>query len=301
MSRRIRRVESDSSLELLLDTICNTFGGILFLALLVTILMSQRTEKLITNIVEDALQAEMERLTTELSSLQEELSQARKSAETLKKIGAMVSDPEIKRLLNRKEELEQSINRLEKSVTVEIADVSREQTEVNQATNEIAVAENMLNATKLELDKLQAKLEKAIDENSRTAGFPIAQRTRKQQVTVCIKGGRACFLEKSVHGLLVDDTTQMDESNSFLNGAKIVPLFENGISVNKRDSLEAIKNKINEYDEQDNFFRLFIWNDSFDSYQILTDLISERKFGYEVNPMLEGEFLTRGPANARVQ
>ena len=301
MSRRIRRVESDSSLELLLDTICNTFGGILFLALLVTILMSQRTEKLITNPVENALQAEMERLTTELTSLQEELSQARKSAETLKQIGVMISDPEIKRLLNRKEDLEQSLNRLEKSVTVEIADVSREQTEVNKATNEIAVAENMLSAAKMELDKLKERLEKAIDENSRTAGFPIAQRTRKQQVTVCIKGGRACFLEKRVNGLLIDDATQMDESNSFLLGAKIVPLFENGISVKKSDRLEFMKKKLDEYDEQESFFRLFIWNDSFESYQILTDLISGRKFGYEVNPMLEGEFLTRGPANARVQ
>src|SRR4051812_32574075 len=34
-----RRRPADSSLELLLDTICNTFGGVLFLAILVCILL----------------------------------------------------------------------------------------------------------------------------------------------------------------------------------------------------------------------------------------------------------------------
>src|SRR6187549_2668869 len=34
-----RRPPADSSLELLLDTICNTFGGVLFLAILVCILL----------------------------------------------------------------------------------------------------------------------------------------------------------------------------------------------------------------------------------------------------------------------
>ena len=39
MSARAR--QDDSSLELLLDTICNTFGGILFLAMLVSLLLAQ--------------------------------------------------------------------------------------------------------------------------------------------------------------------------------------------------------------------------------------------------------------------
>ena len=40
MSRRRRqRTETNSSLDLLLDTICNTFGGIIFLAILVAVLL----------------------------------------------------------------------------------------------------------------------------------------------------------------------------------------------------------------------------------------------------------------------
>ena len=39
MSRR--RSRKQDSLELLLDTICNTFGGVLFIAILVVMLLQQ--------------------------------------------------------------------------------------------------------------------------------------------------------------------------------------------------------------------------------------------------------------------
>lgn len=42
--RRRRRTTSADSLELLLDTICNTFGGVLFIAILVVILLRMTGE-----------------------------------------------------------------------------------------------------------------------------------------------------------------------------------------------------------------------------------------------------------------
>ncbi|MEO8166385.1 MAG: hypothetical protein ABI619_13420, partial [Betaproteobacteria bacterium] len=41
---RRRTNTDDSSLELLLDTICNTFGGILFISMLVVILLNMTSE-----------------------------------------------------------------------------------------------------------------------------------------------------------------------------------------------------------------------------------------------------------------
>ena len=47
MSRR-KQQNDNGSLELLLDTICNTFGGILFISLLVVILLNTTSEKIET-------------------------------------------------------------------------------------------------------------------------------------------------------------------------------------------------------------------------------------------------------------
>lgn len=37
-----RRKSEDSSLELLLDTMCNTFGGVMFIAILLSVMVSIR-------------------------------------------------------------------------------------------------------------------------------------------------------------------------------------------------------------------------------------------------------------------
>ena len=301
MRRRVRRVESDSSLELLLDTICNTFGGILFIALLVSILMSQRSAEVLTKPVDQSAQAAMNRFTAELETVQQELDEARKSSELLEQLSTRISDPEIKRLLSRKEDLEKSLERIERMVSEELVDVSQEQKKVNETTNEIAAAQNMLEGAKRELDELKKRLGKATEDNSRVAGFPITQSTSKSQVTVCIGRGKICFLEQNMNGTLVDDPSQMEISKSLLTGERIIPVFANGITVNKMEGLGSIQSKVNEYRAQDQFFRVFIWKDSFESYQTFSDIIAKKRFSYEVNPMLDGEFLAKSNSNARVQ
>ena len=297
MSRRVRRVESDSSLELLLDTICNTFGGILFIALLVSILMSQRSAEVLTKPVDQSAQAAMNRFTAELETVQQELDEARKSSELLEQLSTRISDPEIKRLLSRKEDLEKSLERIERMVSEDLVDVSQEQKKVNETTNEIAAAQNMLEGAKRELDELKKRLGKAIEDNSRVAGFPIAQSTSKSQVTVCIGRGKICFLEQNMNGTLVDDPSQIVD----MTDKKILPNFDNGVIVNKKDGLGSLHSKINEYKAQNHFFRIFIWKDSFETYQTFSDIIAKKRFSYEVNPMIEGDYLVKGPSNARVQ
>jgi SMC interacting uncharacterized protein involved in chromosome segregation len=290
-------VESDSSLELLLDTICNTFGGILFIALLVSILMSQRSAEVLTKPVDQSAQAAMNRFTAELETVQQELDEARKSSELLEQLSTRISDPEIKRLLSRKEDLEKSLERIERMVSEDLVDVSQEQKKVNETTNEIAAAQNMLEGAKRELDELKKRLGKAIEDNSRVAGFPIAQSTSKSQVTVCIGRGKICFLEQNINGTLVDDPSQIVD----MTDKKILPNFDNGVIVNKKDGLGSLHSKINEYKAQNHFFRIFIWKDSFETYQTFSDIIAKKRFSYEVNPMIEGDCLVKGPSNARVQ
>jgi SMC interacting uncharacterized protein involved in chromosome segregation len=290
-------VESDSSLELLLDTICNTFGGILFIALLVSILMSQRSAEVLTKPVDQSAQAAMNRFTAELETVQQELDEARKSSELLEQLSTRISDPEIKRLLSRKEDLEKSLERIERMVSEELVDVSQEQKKVNETTNEIAAAQNMLEGAKRELDELKKRLGKAIEDNSRVAGFPIAQSTSKSQVTVCIGRGKICFLEQNMNGTLVDDPSQIVD----MSDKKILPDFDNGVIINKKDGLGSLHSKINEYKAQNHFFRIFIWKDSFETYQTFSDIIAKKRFSYEVNPMIEGDYLVKGPSNARVQ
>jgi hypothetical protein len=81
MSRRKRT--ADSSLELLLDTICNTFGGVLFLAILICVLlrMASPLEQLVaehdrtTPEEMQALELQLDALVAEIETLQATQSQ----------------------------------------------------------------------------------------------------------------------------------------------------------------------------------------------------------------------------------
>ncbi len=70
----MKRQNTTSSLELFLDTICNMFGGILFIAILVAIQIRETTESITQTQEPPSLQA--------ISALQEELTQAMADIET---------------------------------------------------------------------------------------------------------------------------------------------------------------------------------------------------------------------------
>ncbi len=73
MARRRSLMSDTSSLELLLDTICNTFGGIVFVSLLVVILVNMSSRETADTPPEPVTQAEMLKKQTELESLRQDL------------------------------------------------------------------------------------------------------------------------------------------------------------------------------------------------------------------------------------
>lgn len=84
MKRRRRSEEEDSSLELLLDTMCNTFGGVMFIAISIFVIISgmtqiENTEAQVEEIDSVALQQQLSSLTLALKELQ--LQMQNKSAE----------------------------------------------------------------------------------------------------------------------------------------------------------------------------------------------------------------------------
>lgn len=90
-----RRREEDSSLELLLDTMCNTFGGVMFIAILLSVMVSMRGAQSSVP-VEDQTE-KIAQARQEVAALQKELESAqqetRRQAELLEK---MKSDPRLK-------------------------------------------------------------------------------------------------------------------------------------------------------------------------------------------------------------
>src|SRR5436305_7777463 len=93
----------NASLELLLDTICNTFGGVLFISMLVVIMTNLTSTTVALKPPVEAAQDEMVKLQQEFSTSRERLNSLRAALDQQSAIEKQVVDPnarEIKRQVN---------------------------------------------------------------------------------------------------------------------------------------------------------------------------------------------------------
>ena len=104
--RKRRNTEDDSSLELLLDTMCNTFGGVMFIAIMLFVIISNLVQAQVTTPVQDPVELyrKIESLRIVLNELQRQLA---------------IQDEELKKLkTNSADSRLQEILLLEKSIQV---------------------------------------------------------------------------------------------------------------------------------------------------------------------------------------
>ncbi|MBO5760785.1 MAG: hypothetical protein J6S53_04500 [Lentisphaeria bacterium] len=92
MSRK--RSEEDSSLELLLDTMCNTFGGVMFIAISLAVMISMRSA--VSSVQEDYSAEKLASLQKELATLQQVFTVKKQETERLAlAVKNMSNDPRL--------------------------------------------------------------------------------------------------------------------------------------------------------------------------------------------------------------
>lgn len=129
--RRKTLLESGDSLDLLLDTMCNLFGGIVFIALLVALLAGESANKRadFRSDTEEVLLRQIEHLTTRKSALFETLKQKRTH---LEKALSLISDEKLAEVVQEKN--------LNSKLESELSDISEQNALI---PNAIAIQEQI--------------------------------------------------------------------------------------------------------------------------------------------------------------
>src|SRR5690606_37642283 len=104
---------TDDSLDLLLDTICNTFGGVLFISMLVVILLNMSSESISVEVVPEVSHQQMLDAQTALVETTTELERLRRAAHQKARILRKFENPE---LVNQLAEL-QAVSAVHDSMT----------------------------------------------------------------------------------------------------------------------------------------------------------------------------------------
>jgi hypothetical protein len=278
----------DSSLELLLDTICNTFGGVLFISLLVVILLNMTSKEVALEPASEASETELVELQQELTETNREMNQLQGALQTQQRTEAQILDPELEELVQDLKVNQQSCDAMIDAKNTHLEQTGQSQIEINKIARELRELDNAMARAEVSLAAAKRQREKEVEDRTRNSELPTPSRTEKSQVPVFLKAGRLCFYAKcNSAGDLVPNPAEVKEVRDG-GGVFIEPKPNTGIQVSLTgDNDSAIEDRLGEFDKDRYYLSIFVWPDSFEHFSMVRNIVLHKGFDYGLNPFPE--------------
>ncbi len=284
------------SLELLLDTMCNTFGGIMFIAIALVIISQLISRTQLAMTPEEIDKANIARMQANISACRMENLELQKQLLNMEYIvtddspeKAQASE-ELKEILQKKlirqnkiEELEQKIAVEQRKVTGLALKIQEQQQSLNSKKQQIATREKTLLEQERETAVNVKELEKQLANfQPRSLRFSMEQNTSLKPYWVLLKQNR-------IYRWGDDDTPVQGEvrlSELPFRRVKFVPLQGTSLSEKPETELDYLFKNI---DRNTYFIRLVLDNESFGSLVITKQYFRDKSYmvGWSYNPEYE--------------
>jgi hypothetical protein len=264
------------SLELLLDTICNTFGAVIFISILVAILVSRSRPQSSQSGPQDEITEFINAQRLEIREAQQrqqvlslQLAQQRELVERFASEESVKLAADIRNAtLNRARILQDSAEVLESVTETEVQAI--------QVAEEMRVRKQQLESLEEENKTLQQDLQQRIEVSARTARIPQVRRTDKQSVAYILHTGRLFCA--------TNELGQLDDVDCMIQDAGGVTTLEPrpgaGVAVVATD--DQLKARFQKVKNTKHFARLFVSRDSFSHFMTVKDTLIELGLEYEV-------------------
>lgn len=296
MSRR--RIEIPDSLELLLDTICNTFGAVIFISMLLSILAGEKASEASTQTSDEQID-QME------TQLKKDITKAR------------ARHTQLKTQLNQQSELLKKFsNPASLQMAMEISQASQTQLQVlNTKSEQIETLteqdaeslrkEGMLSQQLQKRDELDRQV-KAITRELDAATAQAGRKAKVSRVRPTSKTGFGYMLHDSKLYRTVNaegkidahDCSELDRAGSHV----LLPRPTGGIAMPTEQN--RVESRFEHLDNKRHFVRLFVSPNSFGQFVAVKDALVSLNLEYEViifNDNKAELFLSSDPIESFVQ
>ena len=316
---------NDSSLELLLDTICNTFGGVLFLAMLVSLLLTQtrkrsELEAEATDPVPAVSAADLVRLDARADEAERELAQLEAVVADVRKMGGQMADPGYREKLDAMQEAVRAENALASRrvrVLREIADAqaataraagktAATERERAEAESQLEVARERLEAATREREQLVQSAIRLRDDSARAATMsttgraPRERDTDKSEFGVMLKYGRMYLMHNYGTGAREVNTKDFVLTPGLLNNTA-EPKPNAGLDLKDRSlSAADLRRYLASHPAREWYPCLVVHPDSFQEFLTLKAALVSLGYEYRLMPTDKGVF-DGGGTGGRVQ
>jgi len=289
-----RRSAQSDSFELLLDTVTNAFGGILFLAILIILLVNRQTS-VPDSVPVDAPQSltnanQVKNLQSQISLLEVSIQVQRESLENLTQNDLEGDYAKVAQLQQLLVELQASRESNVSSNQSLIDDLEK----LKQQDHELRF---QIESEKEMQASLQQELAKRKLPQVRTALTPRLRETRKREFPMLLRYGRIyCPYthDGSRNSRLFNSDDFIMLSNT-INLASVTPKPYRGKAViDAADLKEYLKTAFKYMDKDLDYIAIATWDDSFAEFNELRNAIVAIGFEYRIIPVESGGFIQEG-------
>lgn len=284
MKRRKHKRDANDSFELFLDTITNTFGGVLLIALLI-VLMIRESKESAPEISKSGPTESRELIQTQLLELNSNKERILQELATLKSFQKGFQTLELKTLAG---ELSQAVLKnhdLERSLNLLKQRLSKISNQAKQAKADLRKYESSLSQKEQRQQLLKEELKKEEALRTRTMILPKERATRKEEVAMFVQSNKLYVLmsKSSVYSEI--NTQHFDSASIFtadvsVSGSYYKVKIGNGITLTPI----GIQRELEKYSTAKYFFTFVVRSDSFDSFSFLRKHCVKNGHEYRIIP-----------------
>lgn len=310
MSARRRRSDG-GSLELLLDTITNTFGGILFIAILLSLLLksSSRTARATGSRAEPISAVEQAELESRVADLQQSAASLRQRVASAPQPGdSQADDPLLSKLSAAASQVEEAVATRAEAVRNTIESQREAATAVQQfetleeerksVVQRMAEAESRFAAAREEAARLaQAAIQldrpPGATEIEQTVGLPSLRPSSKAEVAIYVRFDRIFLMHAWRNGVRLGPNTEQFVIVPLPagDGARQVarPKPAAGLPVNASTIADELGRLLQPFPPDRFVISMVVFEDSFDIFQLIKAAIVRNGYEYRPIPLRPGE------------
>jgi hypothetical protein len=280
----------ESNLELLLDTICNTFGVVLFISMLVVIRVNASQAEIESQPVDDTTELELIERQQELDEARDKLQQLRQALAQQQSVTSRYSTTESRRLAASVQKDARSLaDQLDRKQNLMASLVSTQQ-EVNQATADLQKQASTLSQLRSATATAESQLQSEVTKRSRNVRAPELRESKRDPIPIFVKDGRLCRFYTPLQGRLSRNNSEITKSTDASGNVVYDAVPGGGLAISTAPpNPDQIKSALTGFSPQDHVLQVFFWSDSFAECQILRDVMVEMGFRHSLVPMPDNE------------
>jgi|GEM_PF-6335755 len=265
---RRKKETSSESLDLLLDTICNTFGGILFISLLIVILLNTTSKDIVTATVTQANMADLIEEETRRAELTSQLTELSGKVDQQKLISDVVYSKDFVQIARAFEKQQINNRQIQVDTSTSIGKSAQSQVDINQIVADQQQRQSKLNAARSEEKSLQLKVNQAIKDRSQVATIP--------RVTEANADPDVFFLaEGKIFGPYNAGSNDFKEVVTSL-GSQLVHNSNAGLSVGANASnKQKLADKMIQRSTVSEGVRVYVWPDSYANWETVRQVLDD--------------------------